>query len=471
MQNNHILAESNIKKLLIKLSLPAITGMFVMALYNIVDTIFVGRGVGALGIAGLSIVFPLQMLVMAVGQLLGIGGASIISRSLGAGNLQKSNQVLGTVIFTIIIISFIITTMGLLFSKQLLILFGASKTIFPYARDYYQIIILGSILFITSMSCNNILRAEGQAKVAMFIMIIGAVLNIILDPIFIFALKMGVKGAALATVLSKSISVLYLLFFLQSGKSTLRIKLKHFKIRFSILREIFAIGLSSFMQNAAGSFVFALVNNKLGFYGGDVAIAAYGIVIRFMRFLIMPLIGIAQGLQPISGFNYGAKKFDKVKEVIKLAIIYSTLIAFTGWIISELFAKTLVGIFTNDVALIETGSHALRIMMLVLPIIGFQIVVTTVFQSLGKAVQSLVLSMSRQILFFVPLVLVLPKLFGLNGIWIAAPVADVLSVLLTCILFYRLIKQMNREIRCNNKIVFDKRIDNNMFSKQLKEEN
>jgi len=411
------------------------------------------------------------MIVMAIGQLLGIGGASIISRSLGAGNLQKSNKVLGTIIFTIIIISLIITTVGLLFSKQLLLLFGASENILPYAQDYYQIIILGSILFITAMSCNNILRAEGQVKVAMFTMIIGAVLNIILDPIFIFALKMGVKGAALATVLSKTISVLYILFFLQSGKSTLRIKLKHFTINLPILREIGAIGLSSFMRNAAGSFVFALVNNKLGFYGGDIAIAAYGIVIRFSRFLIMPLIGIAQGLQPISGFNYGAKKFDKVKEVSKLAILYSTLIASTGWIISELFARTLIGIFTNDAALIETGSRALRIMMLVLPIIGFQIVVTTVFQSLGKAVQSLVLSMSRQILFLIPLVLVLPKFMGLNGVWIATPVSDVLSVLLTLIIFSILVKQMNSEIRSNKQIVVGEKIDGNLFNNRLKAEN
>lgn len=442
MQNNHILSESNIKKLLIKLSLPAITGMFVMALYNIVDTIFVGRGVGALGIAGLAIVFPLQMIIMAIGQLLGIGAASIISRSLGAGDLERSNQVLGTIIFVVIIISFIITTIGLVFSKQFLILFGASETIFPYALDYYRIIIFGSILFITAMSCNNILRAEGQAKTAMLVMIIGAVLNIILDPIFIFTFKMGIRGAALATVLSKCVSVLYLLVFLQSGKSTLRILLKHFKIDFAILRKIFAIGISSFVRLAAGSFVFAIVNNKLGFYGGDVAIAAYGIVMRFARFLIMSLIGIAQGLQPISGFNYGAKRFDKVKEVVRLAIIYSSIIAFTGWAILELFARTLIGIFTNDVALIETGSHALRIMMLVLPFIAFQIIGTTLFQSLGKAVQSLILSMSRQILFLVPLVLILPKLLGLNGVWIASPISDILSVLLTLIVFYRLIKQM-----------------------------
>ena len=252
MPNEHLLADNNIKRLLFKLSVPAITGMFVMALYNIVDTIFVGRGIGHLGIAGLSIVFPIQMIVMAIGLLFGIGGASVVSRSLGEENVEKANRVVGTVFASTLIISFVITSAALIFKEQLLMLFGASEYIYPYAKDYYEIIIFCSILFIASMSCHHLVRAEGHAKVAMISMIIGAGSNIILDPIFIFTLKMGVRGAAIATVIAQFLSVVYVIAFMNSGKSILKFNFQHFTIRLNILREVVAIGFSSFARNVAG---------------------------------------------------------------------------------------------------------------------------------------------------------------------------------------------------------------------------
>jgi Na+-driven multidrug efflux pump len=402
MQNNNILADNNIKKLLLKLSVPATAGMIVMALYNVVDTIFVGRGVGALGIAGLSIVFPIQMIVMAFGQLLGMGGASVVSRSLGEKNIHKANSVVGTIFSSTAIFSVIITIGFLVFKEQLLVLFGASEGIYPYAKDYYEIIVFASILFITAMSTNSLVRAEGHAKVAMNTMIIGAVLNIILDPIFIFTFNMGVRGAAWATV------------------------------------------ISSFMRNVAGSLVFALFNRALGANGGDLAIAAYGIVQRFLRLLVMPTIGIAQGMQPIAGYNYGAGRFDKVREVNKIAIIWATCVASFGFFIAQLFPSQMMIIFTDDPELIAMGANAMRLMMLLIPVVGFHIVGTTIFQALGKALPSFILSMSREILFLIPLILVLPKFWGLNGIWLTMPISDILSFILTAILFYNLVKHLKK---------------------------
>jgi MATE family, multidrug efflux pump len=444
VQKNNILADNNIKKLLFKLSLPATIGMIVMALYNVVDTIFVGRGVGSLGIAALAIVFPIQMIVMAIGQLLGMGGASVVSRSLGEGNIRKANSVIGTIFTTTVIFSVIITIVFLIFKEQLLVLFGASEGIYPYAKDYYEIIVFASILFITAMSTNSLVRAEGHAKVAMNSMMIGAVLNIILDPIFIFSLDMGVRGAAIATVISQFIAVIYIIRFINSGKSILKVKFIHLRVKLPILREIFVIGISSFMRNVAGSLVFALFNRALGANGGDLAIAAYGIVQRFLRFLVMPTIGIAQGLQPIAGYNYGAGRFDKVREVSRIAIIWATGVASFGFLVAQLFPNQMMMIFTDDPELIAIGANAMHLMMLMTPLVGFQIVGTTIFQALGKALPSLILSMSREIIFLIPLILILPKFWGLNGIWLTLPISDVLSFALTGIMFYGLLNHLKK---------------------------
>lgn len=438
MKNKHILADDNIKKLLIKLSLPATTGMFVMALYNIVDTFFVGRGVGSLAIAGLSIVFPIQMIVMALGLLFGIGGASVISRRLGEGKKKEADRVFGTVIFSAIIISIIITILGIIFKNQILSVFGVSENIYPYANDYFEIIIFASILFVLAMTSNNIIRAEGHAEVAMRTMIIGAVLNMLIDPIFIFVFKMGVRGAAFATVISQSISVIYVFFFFASKKSSLKIKVKNLRFHFPILKEVLGIGMSSFTRNMAGSFVFALINNTLGNYGGDIAIAAYGIVQRILRFLIMPMIGIAQGLQPIVGFNYGAKRFDKVHLANKLAIYFSTGMSVFSFTIIMLFSKQLMMIFTNNTELIEMGAFAMKVMVIALPLLGFQVVGTTAFQAVGKVMPSLILSLSREVLLLPPLVIILSKNFGMNGIWFSVPLADTLAFILTIFMYLKL---------------------------------
>ncbi len=444
-ERSEMLGKEKISKLLYTLSLPATIGMVVNALYNLVDTIFVGRGVGTLAIGGLAIAFPIQMIVMAFAQMIGIGAASAISRSLGAKDVERADLVAGNAFLSIFILSGITMTLGLIFVDPLLKLFGATDTLLPYARDYITIIFMGSIFFSFAVSSNNLVRAEGNARVAMFTMIVGTGLNIILDPIFIFVFDMGIKGAALATIISQFVSFLYILRYLYSGQSSLKVKLHHLKLRVDILKEIFAVGSSAFARQVAGSVIAILVNNSLRIYGGDIAISIYGIVNRLMMFLFMPLFGVIQGMQPIAGFNYGAKQMDRVKEVVKLSIITTTVFATFGTLMAELFPEFIMGIFGIEPSLIPMGTLAIRIVVSMIPVIGIQIVGATLFQSIGKAIPSLFLSLSRQVLFFIPILLILPRYFGLVGVWMSFPLADFLSTIVTTILLKREMNKMSTE--------------------------
>jgi len=439
------LGEERISKLLVNLSLPATIGMMVNALYNLVDTIFVGRGVGALAIGGLTIAFPIQMVIMAFAQMIGIGAASAISRSLGAKDIEKADYAAGNSFLCVIVLSSIIAAIGLTFTEPMLRLFGATDTILPYAKDYITIILWGSIFFSFAMSSNNLIRAEGNAKVAMVSMLIGAILNMILDPIFIFILKLGIKGAALATIISQFISFLFILTYLYSGKSSLKIKLHHLKPKIHIITEILTVGFASFARLVTGSVVAIVVNNSLRIFGGDIALIIVGILHRVTMFVFMPLFGVVQGMQPIVGFNYGAKKFDRVKETLKLSLITTTAIATFGWLLVQLFPIAIISVFTREPEIIEKGSTIMRIVISVIPLIGLHIVGAALFQSLGKAFPSLILALLRQVLLFIPLVIILPRVLGLGlmGIWIAYPVADILSVVLTVLFLKSELKKMS----------------------------
>jgi putative MATE family efflux protein len=370
--------------------------------------------------------------------MIGIGAASAISRSLGVKDIEKADYVAGNSFLLIVILSSTIAAIGLIFTEPMLRLFGATDTILPYAKDYITIILWGSIFFSFAMSSNNLIRAEGNAKVAMATMLIGAILNIILDPIFIFVFKMGVKGAALATVISKFVSFLYVLIYLYSGKSSLKVKLHHLKPKMHIIIEILTVGSAAFARHVTGSVVAIVVNNSLRIFGGDIAIIIVGILQRVTMFIFMPLFGVVQGMQPIVGFNYGAKKLDRVKETLKLSLITTTAFASFGWLIIELFPFAIISVFTRDAEIIEKGSTIMRIVISMIPLIGIQIVGAALFQSLGKAVPSLILALLREVLLFIPLVIILPRILGLGlwGIWIAYPAADILSVVLT-VLFLR----------------------------------
>ena len=428
--NNHILADERVGRLLVKLSTPAIVGMFVMALYNLVDTIFVGRGIGSLAIAGITIVFPIQMVVMAIAMMLGIGGASIISRSLGAGDYEKANKTFGNVLTMVIVFGLLMATLGNIFIDDLLQLFGATGNILPFARDYAQIILIGTIFFSFSMASNNIIRSEGRAKVAMTTMLISAILNIILDPIFIFGFGWGIRGVALATVLSQMTTVLYLIYYFSTGKSSLKIHVKDFILSKKIVIETFAIGSASFIRQISGSVLVVIMNNTLKIYGGDLSIAAFGIIHRLLMFVAMPIFGIAQGLQPITGFNYGAKRFDKVKRALSLSIKSATIVGFIGAIILIVFPDKLLSVFTRDQELLAIGCRALRIYIFALPLFGFQVVGTTLFQSIGKAKQALWLTVSRQ-LAMIALILTLSRIFYLDGVWFSFPIVDFLFFFVT----------------------------------------
>ncbi len=445
-RNNNRLENENISKLLINLSLPATVGMIVNALYNIIDTIFIGRGVGYLAIGGLAIAFPIQMIIMAVAQMIGIGAASAISRSLGANDLEKADHVAGNSFLAVGIFGILICITGLVFMEPLLKIFGATEILLPYSMEYLQVILIGSLYFPFVVSANNLIRAEGNAKVAMFSMLIGTVLNIILDYIFIFPLQMGIRGAAIATIVSQFVSVVYVLFYIFGGQSTLKVKYHHLKPNWKIMHEIITIGLPAFARQVAGSFIAIILNNSLAFYGGELAISVYGVVNRVILFLFMPMFGIVQGMQPIVGYNYGAKRMERVKEVLKLSIMATTIFALVSTLFGELFPDRIIGMFDNDPDLISNGAIALRLIIAMIPIVGIQIVGAALFQSLGKAMPSLILSLSRQVLFLIPFVLILPRIFnlGLMGIWISFPLADFLSTIITVMLLKKEMEHMNK---------------------------
>lgn len=447
-RNNNVLDDHRIGRLLFRLSMPTFLGMFVMTLYNVVDTIFIGHYIGSMGIAGLSIVFPLQMISIGIGEMTGMGGASLISRSIGAGDIDKAERTLGNALTANIIFSVTLMVVCLAAPDFWLRLMGSSETILPYARDYMTIIIFGMFFMTFAMAMNNLIRSEGNARIPMIGMITGAVANIILDAVFIIPLGMGIQGAALATVLAQMISVAFFLRYYFAGKSFLKIRLRNLALKWQIFKEIVTIGVASFSRMVAGSISAIFVNRMLIFYGGDIAIAAFGIIHRIMMFAIMPGIVIGGGLQPILGFNYGAKRYNRAIKGIIIAMgaaLACGLVVFGALYFTP---EPFIHIFSNDPELVAASVYAAKRIFLALSIIGVMMVGSIIFQSIGKAVQSFITSVGRPILFLIPIVLILPNFMGLEGVWLAFPIADGLNLLLTVLL---LIPQM-RELRKKHRL-------------------
>ncbi|MEE8413917.1 MAG: MATE family efflux transporter [Dehalococcoidales bacterium] len=439
-----MLATESIGKLLFKLSLPAAVGMFVMALYNVVDTIFIGQVVGPLGIAGLTIIFPFQMVVMGLGMIVGIGGSSVISRALGAADIGKAERTLGNSVFLVIILGILIPVIGFSNIDFWLRLFGASDTILPYSRDYLEIILLSTVFMTFAMGISQLVRAEGNARVPMISMMIGASLNIVLDAIFILALDMGIRGAAIATMLSQVTTSLYIIHYYFFQNSSLKIHLKNFILDSSVVGEITAIGLGAFIRTTGGSLVTIIINRTLGAYGGDLGIASFGMAMRIMMFIFMPIMSVSQGLQPIIGFAYGAGRYDRLLQAIKLAIVVSTLLSIVSFSIIYFLPATVFSIFTTDASLVAASSHAAKIIFLAAFLIGFQIVGSVVFQALGKRLATLLTAVSRQILFLLPLIFILPKFWQIDGIWFSFPIADGLSFFMTLALLIPQLRAMKK---------------------------
>ncbi|MBW9152678.1 MATE family efflux transporter [Clostridium estertheticum] len=444
---NGKLGSESISKLLFKFSVPAITGMVVNALYNIVDRIYIGhiKGVGSYALSGLAITFPISVIIMAFGMLIGIGACSVISIRLGEKNVEAADNILGNAVMLLTIISLALGIFGVLFLNKILILFGADQNNLPYAKAYIQIILMGAVFQNIGFGINNIIRAEGNPKMAMLTMMFGAIINIILDPIFIFVFKMGIQGAAIATVISQAFNTLLVLryFTAKNSGSVLKLKKTNLKLNKYIVNDIFAIGVAPFSMQIASSLVAILYNKGLYTYGGNLAIAAMGILNSISMLIFMPIVGISQGIQPIIGYNYGAKLYDRVFKILKLAIIFGTCIAVIGFIVVQLFANQLITIFVgNNPELIKLGAHGLRIDLIVLPILGFQILGASYFQAINEAKTSMVLSVLRQVIVLIPIILILPLFLELDGLWFSQPCADLIATALTAFFLVRSIKKL-----------------------------
>lgn len=444
MDRSKQLGEERVSVLLWKFSLPAVVGMLVNALYNIVDRIFVGNGVGILAISATTVAFPISTIIMAFGMLIGIGAAATVSIRLGQGKKDEAEHILGNALILVIIVSLLVTLFGLLFLEPLLKIFGASAEVMPMAKQFISIILIGAVLQNIGFGLNNLIRSQGDPKTAMITMLIGAILNTIFNPIFIFGLKIGIRGSALATIVSQSVCSIWVLTYFIRGKGLLKLKSRYLKPQLHIVRQIFSIGMSPFLMQLAASVITIVLNNSLAAFGGDNAIAAMGIINSIAMLILMPVFGINQGVQPIIGYNYGANNFQRVKKALKLAIIAATVITTTGFICVELMPKIIISLFNRSEELLVLGSKGIRIYLMMLPIIGFQVVSSNYFQAIGKAKVSIFLSLSRQVILLLPLLLILPHLFDLNGVWSAGPASDFIASLLTGLLLLRELKTLDR---------------------------
>ena len=439
-----LLGTQRIPRLLFRLSAPAITGMLVNSLYNLVDTIFVGQGVGTNALAALAVCFPIQIFMLAVAQTVGIGSASIISRALGAGDREKAEQVAGSSFAVTTTLALVIMISGTVFLTPLLRLFGANGNVIPYGRDYLSVILLGGVFFANSVCSNNLVRSEGNARTAMLSMVVGAGTNILLDPVFIFGLGMGIRGAAVATVIAQTCSFTYLMLHFARGKSHVRIRRRNFVPKLSTTTEVLRIGSASFARVFAGSLLAIVMNNAIMHFGQEMHLAVLGVVNRIVTFSMMPIFGLVQGLQPIVGYNYGSGAYGRVRHALGYACIVATAIVTAMFLVLETVPGLVLGIFSRDRALIADGAPILRTIVAMSPLVGFQLVAASMFQALGKAGRALFISTSRQVLFLIPLVLLLPRHISppLNGVWTAAPVADFLSAVVTGLIFLGELRRM-----------------------------
>jgi putative MATE family efflux protein len=436
------MGEEKIGKLIWMFSLPAVIAMMVTALYNVVDSIFVGNGVGPIGLTAVTVAMPVMIVMMAFGMLIGIGATALISIRLGEKKVDVAEKILGNAVTLIVIASVLLTAIIILFLDPILIKLGATPEILPYAKKYTSIIAWGGIFQYIGFGLNNIIRGEGNPKLAMTTMIVSAVLNTILNPIFIFYFKLGISGSALATIISQAVSAIWILEYFVNKKSLVRLHAPNLKLDKQIVSGIFSIGLSPFLMQIAASVVVVMFNNSLLRYGGGIAVAAMGVINRVMLLILMPVFGINQGVQPIIGYNYGAKNYGRVKEALKKAIIYATAITTFGFIVIQVFDVYIIRIFNNNEQLVNLGSTGLKIFLFLLPLDGFQIVSANYFQAIGKPIYSIFLSLSRQVILLIPLIFILPLVWGLNGIWFAGLFSDFGSALLTGILLWVEVKKL-----------------------------
>ncbi|MEI7884356.1 MAG: MATE family efflux transporter [Clostridia bacterium] len=442
MSNNEELRTEKIGKLLLKFSIPAIVGMLVSALYNVVDRMYIGW-IGPMAMTGIGLTLPFMTLIMAFGMLIGIGAGAMISIRLGQDKKEAAEKILGNAFTLLLIVMGSVMIIGLIFKIPLLYLFGASSATIGYADQYITIILLGTLFQGLGFGLNNVIRAEGNPKIAMYTMLLGAVINIVLDPILIFTFKMGIAGAALATIFSQLVTTIWVLKHFTSGKSKLKLRKKNLKLEFPIFKSIILIGMSPFFMQVAASVVNIISNNALKTYGGDIAIGAMTVINALAIMFLMPIFGINQGSQPIIGFNYGAKEYKRVKQALKLAILAASSLSLVGFIMTQFFTVPLIQIFNRDPELLSVATKGMRIYLSMLPFIGFQIVSSNYFQAVGKAPKAMFLSLLRQVIVLIPMLLILPNFFGLTGVWFAGPIADLSASILTAIFLLSEVRHLN----------------------------
>jgi putative MATE family efflux protein len=428
-------------KLLMQYALPAIVAMVASSLYNMVDSIFIGQGVGALAISGLAITFPFMNLSAAFGAAIGVGSSAFLSVKLGQRDYEIANRILGNCVMLNVIIGIVFGGIGLLFLDPILRFFGASDATLPYAHEYMVIILLGNTITHLYLGLNAVLRSAGKPRTAMYITIFTVIINAILDPLFIYTLNLGIRGAAYATILSQMIALAWQWRLFGDKKEFLHFDYAKFRVEMPIVRNIISIGISPFSMNACACLVVIFINNSLMQYGGDMAVGAYGISNRLCFVFVMVTMGVCQGMQPIAGYNFGAQNYNRMFEVLKLAVITGTAICAVGFFIAMFLPEQCARMFTTDQELIEKSVVAMRYNMALFLIIGAQMVITNFFQSIGKAKVSVFLSLSRQMLILVPLIAILPPLMGLGGIWLALPVSDGLAAIMAYVMLWIYVKR------------------------------
>lgn len=432
-------------RLLLQYALPAIVAMVASSLYNMVDSIFIGQGVGALAISGLAITFPFMNLSAAFGAAIGVGSSAFLSVKLGQRDYDIANKILGNCVMLNIIIGIAFGGVGLLFLDPILRFFGASDATLPYAREYMVIILIGNAVTHLYLGLNAVMRAAGKPRVAMYITIFTVVINAVLDPLFIYTLRLGIRGAAYATILSQLMALVWQWKLFGNRKEFLHFDYGKFRVEMPIVRNIISIGISPFSMNACACLVVIFINNSLMKYGGDMAVGAYGIANRVAFIFVMVTMGVCQGMQPIAGYNYGAQNYNRMLEVLRLAVMAGTLVCAVGFVIAIFFPEPCVRLFTTDVELIEKSVVAMRYIMALFVIIGAQMVITNFFQSIGKAKVSIFLSLSRQLIFLVPAIAILPPLMGLDGVWLAMPLSDGVAAVMAYAMLWIYIRRLKGE--------------------------
>lgn len=428
------LGTESIGKLLMQYAVPAIIAMTASSLYNMVDSIFIGHGVGTMALSALALTFPLMNLGAAFGALVGVGAATLISVKLGQKDYDTAQRVLGNVFVLNILLGLAFTVIVFPFLNPILYFFGGSDETVEYARQFMEIILLGNVVTHLYLGLNAVLRASGHPKQAMYATIATVAINTILAPIFIFMFDWGIRGAAIATVSAQVIALLWQLKQFNNANELLHFRRGIFRLKRKIVFDSLAIGMSPFLMNLAACLIVILINQGLKKYGGDLAIGAFGIVNRLVFIVVMIVMGLNQGMQPIAGYNFGAKLYDRVNKVLKLTIIYATCVTTFGFLVGMLAPNLVVSIFTSDAELTELSATGLRITVMFFPIIGFQMVTSNFFQSIGMAGKAIFLSLTRQMLILLPCLLILPHFFGVAGVWYSMPVSDLLASLIALVM-------------------------------------